>query len=141
MAGVKVPQLKVDIKQSCRITKKAANGETESKSVTYKYLATPKSKSLCMINPDLKTTEFPSGPTGQGSMNMASLLTATPATTTGPANNKVTDVAKQCPGDVFAMTCSDQRYLSFDPKTSAGKSWVPYLKTDLKVTCNILKTA
>jgi len=140
MAGAKVPLLKVDIKQVCRITKKAANGETETKSVTYKYLAAP--KSLCKINPDVIAAEFPSGPTGQGSLNMASLIRGTPATTAGgKANTKVTDVAKQCPGDVFAMTCSDKRYLSFDPKTSTGKSWVPYLKADLKVTCNILKTA
>jgi len=137
-----VPILKEDLKVTCKIIKTAKNGEIEKRDIEVVYLAAPKTKSLCMINPDVKAAEFPSGPTGQGSLNMASLIRGTPATTAGgKPNTKVTDVAKQCPGDVFAMTCSDKRYLSFDSKTSTGKSWVPYLKEDLKVTCNITKTA
>jgi len=141
-ATVKVPMLKQDVKVSCKVHKKATNGDHETRVVDIVFKAEAKqAKSLCMINADVKSAKYPSGPTGQGSMNMASLITATPATTTGPANNKVTDVAKQCPGDVFAMTCSDMKFLSFDPKTSTGKSWVPILKEDLKVTCKIIKTA
>jgi len=74
-AGVEVPLLKVDIKQVCRITKKAQNGKIETKSITIKYLAAPTPE--CMINPDFKAGSYKSGFVGE--LNVAKRMSPMPA--------------------------------------------------------------
>jgi len=53
ITSAKVPHMKQDVTIKCTVEKKASNGEVEKKEAVVKYLATP--KSLCMINPDVKS--------------------------------------------------------------------------------------
>jgi len=61
-ATVKVPMLKQDVKVSCKVHKKATNGDHETRVVDIVFKA--EAKSLCMINADVQSGKYPSGPKG-----------------------------------------------------------------------------
>jgi len=139
----KVPHLKQDLINKCTVEKKASNGEVEKKEVVVKYLATP--KSLCMINPDVKSSEEKSG--FEGNMNMGVTVgfrmpgATAGSTTKAKPDNSITDVAKQCPGDKFTFNCSDMQYYKWDPKTTNVAAKVPHLKQNVTLKCTVEKKA
>ena len=99
-----------------------------------KYLATP--KSACMINSDLESFEVKAD--AKESIQIATLLGSTSA-----AAMPVRDLATQCPGDKWSLTCEpmDDTYLLYNDKTGKADVNAPSQDKTIIHDCKVLKTA
>jgi hypothetical protein len=85
-----------------------------------------KTKSVCKINPELKSVEMKGGDVASVAVAVTNQMTSTGKI------NFVTDIPKQCPGDKFYIECDPKdSSMKFDPQSGKASAVAPRSKTVL----------
>jgi hypothetical protein len=114
---------------ACQIIKKALNGEYEKRDIKLTVLPPP---SVCAINPKMTSFEMKAGTYEE----MGAVVSAQKATTV------VTDIARQCPGDRFYVSCNPKvDFINFDEKTGKASAKAPMLRDTKTTSCVMTKKA
>lgn len=130
-ASLKSPKLINNKDISCTINKTDIHGKVESKSFVITLLGMP--KSLCMLNPDLKSMTVKEGETA--STHIANILSRSTTMKPMPAN----DLAKSCPGDKFFLNCQPQASIKLDMTTGKMTGTAPRTTVKMDISCVLSK--